>query len=94
MAHRQRASDLERAVPAERTCVSCGRRITWRASWAKDWAHVKYCSGSCRRHGVDATDHALERSIEQLLSAGAADASISPSDAARAVGGDAWRELL
>ena len=94
VAHRQRASDLDQSAPVERTCESCGRRITWRASWARDWANVKYCSDACRRHGINDTDRKLERTITDLLSARAADASICPSDAARAVGGETWRELM
>ncbi len=92
--HRQRASDLEQAEPSERTCVSCGRRITWRAAWARDWANVKYCSDACRRHGIDDTDRELESTIANLLSARAADATICPSEAARAIGGETWRELM
>ena len=29
-------------------CVTCGRDMTWRKSWAKNWADVKYCSDACR----------------------------------------------
>ena len=29
-------------------CVTCGREMTWRKSWAKNWADVKYCSDACR----------------------------------------------
>ncbi|MBC7711037.1 MAG: DUF2256 domain-containing protein [Rhizobacter sp.] len=29
-------------------CVCCGRDMTWRKSWAKNWADVKYCSDRCR----------------------------------------------
>ena len=29
-------------------CVTCGREMTWRKSWAKNWAEVKYCSDACR----------------------------------------------
>ena len=31
-------------------CVGCGREMTWRKSWAKNWADVKYCSDACRAH--------------------------------------------
>ncbi|MEB0140771.1 MULTISPECIES: DUF2256 domain-containing protein [unclassified Undibacterium] len=31
-------------------CVSCGLTMTWRRSWAKNWAEVKYCSQACRRN--------------------------------------------
>ena len=29
-------------------CVACGREMTWRKSWAKNWDEVKYCSDACR----------------------------------------------
>jgi hypothetical protein len=29
-------------------CVTCGRDMTWRKSWAKNWDEVKYCSDACR----------------------------------------------
>ena len=30
-------------------CVQCGRDMTWRKSWAKNWLEVKYCSDKCRQ---------------------------------------------
>ena len=30
-------------------CATCGREMTWRKSWAKNWESVKYCSDACRR---------------------------------------------
>jgi hypothetical protein len=78
----------------EKTCASCGRRIEWRRKWADDWDQVRWCSDACRRHRVDATDRRLETSIVELLDARAATATICPSDAARAVAPDAWRELM
>jgi hypothetical protein len=97
MAHRQqpRSSDPDSASPsAEKTCASCGRRIEWRAKWANNWDAVKYCSDACRAHGVDATDLRLEETIVTLLAARAHDATICPSDAARAIGGEEWRDLM
>ncbi|WP_335625446.1 DUF2256 domain-containing protein [Methyloversatilis sp. RAC08] len=35
-----------------RPCIACGREMTWRKSWAKNWAQVKYCSDACRRRGM------------------------------------------
>jgi len=35
------------ALPSK-SCVACGRDMTWRKSWAKNWAEVKYCSDACR----------------------------------------------
>ncbi|SPO21950.1 uncharacterized protein UTRI_01936_B [Ustilago trichophora] len=33
---------------APKSCLTCGRVITPRAKWAKDWAGIKYCSDRCR----------------------------------------------
>ena len=30
-------------------CATCGRPMTWRKRWAKNWDEVKYCSDACRR---------------------------------------------
>jgi hypothetical protein len=30
-------------------CVVCGKDMTWRKAWEKNWATVKYCSEVCRR---------------------------------------------
>jgi hypothetical protein len=68
--------------------------MTWRKAWAANWDHVRYCSDRCRRRKVGPTDRALERAITELLTHRAATATICPSEAARAVGGDDWRALL
>jgi hypothetical protein len=39
-------------------------------------------------------DRTLERTIDELLDARALTSSICPSDAARAVGGEEWRDLM
>lgn len=36
------------ALPSK-PCVVCGLAMSWRRSWAKNWAEVKYCSEACRR---------------------------------------------
>lgn len=84
---------------ADRTCAACGRRIQWRAAWARDWEHVRWCSDACRRRGVRPVDVALDRAVVELLSLRSGDATICPSEAARAVaadGGDpdGWRDLM
>lgn len=33
-------------------CVACGRTMTWRKAWAKNWDEVRYCSEACRRQKV------------------------------------------
>ena len=82
------------AEPATKICARCGREITWRAKWAKNWDTVKYCSDACRREKVTATDVALEEAILSLLHARARDASICPSEAAQRVGGEDWQRLM
>jgi hypothetical protein len=82
------------AEPEDKTCASCGRRIEWRRKWADDWDQVRYCSQGCRRHGVSAVDRRLEDTIVSLLDQRARTATICPSDAARAVEPDGWRDLM
>ena len=68
--------------------------MEWRAKWADNWDSVKYCSTACRSHGVNATDLRLEETIAALLSARSTDATICPSEAAKAVGDEEWRDLM
>lgn len=83
---------------ADRVCGSCGRRIEWRAKWARDWEAVRWCSDACRARGVRPVDRELEESIRSLLAGRAAGATICPSEAARAVADsadeEAWRALM
>ncbi|OYW66106.1 MAG: DUF2256 domain-containing protein [Hydrogenophilales bacterium 16-64-46] len=30
-------------------CAVCGRPMSWRRAWAKNWDEVQYCSDACRR---------------------------------------------
>lgn len=80
--------------PEEKTCASCGRRIEWRRRWADDWDQVRYCSAGCRRHGVTDVDRRLEQTILDLLARRARTSTICPSDAARSVDADGWRDLM
>ncbi|MAA74223.1 MAG: hypothetical protein CMN28_05905 [Salinisphaeraceae bacterium] len=79
---------MTRPLP-EKACSRCGRRMTWRRKWAKNWASVKFCSQDCRRQGVTELDGELERRIVDLLSRRSG--SICPSEAARAAVPDTWR---
>lgn len=87
-------------TPEPKTCRSCGRTIEWRKKWERDWDQVRYCSTACRKRGVTDVDRRLEETITDLLAQRAASATICPSEAARAVAGDAgddgdaWRELM
>lgn len=33
-------------------CVACGRPMSWRKRWARNWGEVKYCSEACRKAGA------------------------------------------
>ena len=80
--------------PEPKTCASCGRRIEWRKKWERDWDQVRYCSQACRKRGVTRTDQELEAAIVDLLNGRAGGATICPSEAARRVDPDGWRELM
>lgn len=83
------------AVPATKSCAVCGREIQWRAKWARDWDAVRFCSDRCRRRGTDhPVDLDLERAVVELLGQRRRGATICPSEAARVVGGEAWRDLM
>ena len=30
-------------------CATCGRPMSWRKAWAKNWDQVRHCSAACRR---------------------------------------------
>lgn len=68
--------------------------MTWRKAWAANWDDVRYCSDACRRRRVPAIDTALETAILALLDGRAGGATICPSDAARVVDADDWRNLM
>lgn len=81
---------------ATKPCASCGRAITWRKAWARNWDQVRYCSDACRRRKMARVDRDLEDAIRSLLAARANGASICPSEAARRVADDpeAWQPLM
>ena len=39
-------------------CAVCGRTMTWRKAWAKNWASVLYCSDACRAKKTEKKPHA------------------------------------
>ena len=85
---------MSRTPLPTKPCARCGRTITWRKAWARDWDSVRWCSDNCRKHGLRQVDLDLQDSLGALLDARARDASVCPSEAARAVGADDWRELM
>jgi hypothetical protein len=30
-------------------CARCGRVMSWRKKWAKNWEQVRFCSERCRK---------------------------------------------
>jgi hypothetical protein len=80
--------------PPEKACVACGRRITWRKKWARDWERVRYCSDACRRRRVGPADAELESAILDLLADRAFGTTFCPSEAARRVDAENWRPRM
>lgn len=37
-------------------CAACGRTMTWRKRWARNWEAVRYCSEACRRKRATPAD--------------------------------------
>lgn len=94
-----RASDHRRPTTPDRTatktCAACGREFAWRRKWARDWEQVRYCSDRCRTRGAtDPVDAALETAILEMLDQRRRGATICPSEAARRVSPEGWRELM
>ena len=81
-------------VEPSKSCAGCGREITWRKKWAKNWAEVRWCSDGCRRRGRSSQDDQLEASVLTLLAARPGGATICPSEAAQQVGGAQWSDLM
>ncbi|WP_432519706.1 DUF3253 domain-containing protein [Kineococcus sp. SYSU DK006] len=83
-----------RTLPTK-DCAVCGRTITWRRKWERDWEQVRHCSDACRRRAGGAgarVDARLDTALRALLERSSR-AGVSPDEAARAVGGDDWRAL-
>jgi hypothetical protein len=82
------------STPDAKVCGSCGRTVEWRAAWAKNWDAVRWCSEECRRRKVRPVDRELEATILAMLDARRRGATICPSEAARAIDPDGWRDLM
>ena len=80
-------------TPPDKVCQTCGRPFSWRKKWARDWDEVRYCSKACRG-GPGRVGEALERAILDLLAARRPGDTICPSEAARAVDPEGWRERM
>ncbi len=78
----------------KKSCAVCGRSFSWRAAWSRDWDIRRYCSERCRKHRVTPTDERLAATTLALLGGQAAGTTICPSQVARAVDTENWRELM
>ncbi|MDE3232897.1 MAG: DUF2256 domain-containing protein [Pseudomonadota bacterium] len=47
--HKQTFKGNKQSLPSK-PCQCCGRDMTWRKAWAKNWEHVLYCSDACRKN--------------------------------------------
>ena len=78
----------------EKNCVVCGRRFAWRKRWKANWEEIRYCSQQCRRIRLGPVDASLEAAIMDLLRQRARDSTICPSEAARVVRPEDWRDWM
>ena len=78
----------------EKTCVSCGRGITWRKKWENCWDDVRYCSDACRRRKPGPAASALEDAILARLAEIPRASSICPSEIARSHFPANWSEHM
>ncbi|MFP2905022.1 DUF3253 domain-containing protein [Pyxidicoccus sp. 3LFB2] len=81
--------------PPPKSCAVCGRTITWRKKWERDWDSVRYCSDRCRGRKAGLRDKdVLAQAILDLLATRARGATLCPSEVARALGEVDWRERM
>ena len=78
----------------DKYCDTCGRTVTWRKKFERNWDEVKFCSDGCRDHKPGAVDAALETTILTLLRTRGRDKTICPSEAARAIKETGWEDLM
>ena len=83
-----------RRVPEAKICAQCGRTFSWRRKWERIWEQVRYCSARCRSRKSAGLGSRLEAAILTLLAQRDPAATICPTEAARLVDADGWRQLL
>ena len=85
---------MSRTPLPTKPCARCGRTITWRKAWERDWASVRWCSDNCRKHGLAPVDLELEDTLLALVASHPDPGSVDPAEASKAVGGADWEELV
>ncbi len=66
----------------EKYCQYCGRVMTYRKKWEKNWSEVKYCSDRCRGDAKEnkVNGKGLEEAILALLQKRGSEKTICPSE--------------
>lgn len=82
------------AEPAEKICAACGRRIEWRKKWAGRFNAVRYCGERCRRQRSGARGRRIEAALRERAARAKAGATFCPSEVARALAPDDWRDWM
>lgn len=77
-----------------KVCAACGRPFAWRRRWARDWDAIRWCSERCRRAAPSGLPDPAEAAIVDLLAARSQGATACPSEVARALDPDAWRDRM
>ncbi|MEH6998764.1 MAG: DUF2256 domain-containing protein [Limnobacter sp.] len=49
MSGKQQTFKGNKSYLPSKPCTVCGKDMTWRKSWARNWDDVKYCSDACRK---------------------------------------------
>jgi hypothetical protein len=76
-----------------KVCVVCGRHLSWRKKWKRNWQSVKYCSRFCAKTGLNEIDRRLEEGILNLLRTRKTGSTVCPSEATRSViSSENWRD--
>lgn len=70
---------MNQSQEEDKICKVCGRTITWRKKWEKNWDSIQYCSAACRRNKASIKE-GHEETILLLLAARDRDKSICPSE--------------
>lgn len=63
----------------DKPCKVCGRAISWRKKWEKNWDSIQYCSDACRQK-KSTIKNSYEETILLLLAAREGGKTICPSE--------------
>ena len=85
---------MPRTSRSEKRCARCGRPFAWRKKWASCWEQVRYCGERCRRQRLSPEESAIQQAVFALLEKRRSDSSICPSEVARQVLPEGWRDSM